>query len=211
MSGHLVAAVLCVVLGARAWVVLIGRRRFRARVSADVSTLFSGAGVGVGPDQLNARWDSLPEPVRRYLRHAVPTGALAIRTLRLKHDGFFRTKPNQRWLPIRGEQYFTVAKPGFVWDASVRLAPLLWIEARDRLLSGRGNMLVKVCSTFTIADASGPEIDQGASLRWLAEAMWFPYGFAGELIRWEPIDARSAAVTLVQDGLSVKAIVEVDE
>ncbi len=120
-------------------------------------------------------------------------------------------KPNGRWLPIEGEEYFTVATPGFVWHAVVRPAPLVWIEARDRLLSGRGNMLVKLCSTLTIADAGGPEIDQGANLRWLAEAAWFPYAFAGDPIQWEPIDTRSARVTLLQEGLPVSAIVEVDE
>src|SRR3972149_6454784 len=30
------------------------------------------------------------------------------------------------------------------------------------------------------------EIDQGASLRWLAECVCFPYGFVGDSIQWEP-------------------------
>jgi uncharacterized protein DUF6544 len=59
------------------------------------------------------------------------------RTARLKHDGLFRTTPDQRRFRIEGEQYFTVARPGFVWNASIRLAPFLWIEARDRLVSDR--------------------------------------------------------------------------
>jgi hypothetical protein len=80
-------------------------------------------------------------------------------------------------VPIEGEQYFIAAEPGFVWNASVRLVSLLWIEERDRLLSGRGNMLVRLVSLFRIADASGPEIDQGASRRWLAESVRFPYAF----------------------------------
>lgn len=96
--------------------------------------------------ELAASWDKLPEPVRRYLRYAISTEAPTIRTARLKHDGFFRTKPNQNWLAIKGEEYFTIAKPGFVWDASVRLAPLLWIQARDLMQAGQASMLVKVNS-----------------------------------------------------------------
>jgi uncharacterized protein DUF6544 len=72
-------------------------------------------------------------------------------------------------------------------------------------------MLVKLCSTLTLADSSDPEIDQGANLRWLAEAAWFPYAFVGDPIQWEPIDARSARVTLLQEDLPVSAVVEVDE
>jgi hypothetical protein len=61
-------------------------------------------------------------------------------------------KPNQKWLAIRGEEYFTVAVPGCVWNATVRPAPLLWIEARDLLQSGHGNKLVKTNSAITLAE-----------------------------------------------------------
>jgi len=100
--------------------------------------------------------------------------------------------------------------PGFVWRASIHPAPLLSIVARDLLQSGRGNMLVKLDSLITIADARGLEIDQGANLRWLAEAIWFPYAFVADHIEWHPIDSQSARATLVQPELSVSAIFEFD-
>lgn len=189
----------------------VNRQRFRSRVTVEVGALFSDVHQSVGPEHLRSRWGALPEPVRRYFRFAVHDGAPAIRTARLRHDGFFRTRPDQRWLPIEGEQYFTTVKPGFVWHASVRLVPFLWIEARDHLLSGRGNMLVKLLSVFPIADASGAEIDQGSRLRWLAECAWFPYALVGDSIQWEPIDDRSTRVMLRDEGLPVRAAVEVDE
>lgn len=192
-------------------VALVGRHRFRGRVTADVVSLFSNAGVSIGSDQLNARRDALPEPIRRYFRYAMREGAPDIGTARLKHDGLFRTTPEQRWFRIEGEQYFTVARPGFVWNASIRPAPFLWIEARDRLVSGRGNMLVKLVSMIPIADAVGAEIDQGSSLRWLAECAWFPHAFVGDDVQWEPIDAHSARARLRCDGLPVSALVEVDD
>jgi hypothetical protein len=68
-------------------------------------------------------------------------------------------------------------------------------------------MLVKAASIVPIADAGGAEIDQGASLRWLAECAWFPYAFVGEHVQWEPVDSRSARVTLRQDSLLVSAVV----
>jgi hypothetical protein len=83
--------------------------------------------------------------------------------------------------------------------------------ARDRLQSGLGNMLVKVNSFFPIADASGAEIDKSASLRWLAEAIWFPYVFVGDRIHWDAIDDRSARATLLQPDPSVSAIFEFDD
>lgn len=198
-------------IGAAALAARVGRQRFQSRVTTDVKALFSDAAESVGPDQLRARWHGLPDPVRRYLHYAIREDAPAIRTARLTHDGLFRTKPGQRWFRIEGKQYFTVAKPGFVWNARIRPAPFLWIEARDCLVAGRGNMLVKVLSTFPIADAGGAQIDQGSSLRWLAECAWFPYAYVGDQVEWESIDARSARVTLRHDGLPVGAVVEVDD
>ncbi len=197
-------------LAAIVLVPLAGRYLFRKRVARDVTTLLSTTMSSVGPQQLAARLDSLPEPVRRYLRFAIQDGAPATRTVRLEHEGTFRTKPEQRGLPIRGVEYFTAATPGFVWSASVSPVPLAWIDACDRLHNRRGNMLVKLESLFTIADACGPEIDQGASLRWLAEAVWFPYAFVGDAIRWEPVSGEAARATLVQEGARVTATVEFD-
>jgi hypothetical protein len=187
-----------------------GRRRFHAAVMADVEQLLAHAEKGVGGDALASRRDALPEPIQRYLRYAISPAAPAIRTMRLEHDGLFRTGPGQSWLPIAGEEIFTAATPGFVWHATVRPAPWLWIEARDRLLDDRGNMLVKLLSMIPIADASGREIDQGARLRWLAEAAWFPYAWVGDSIAWEPIDGSQARVTLRCEGLPVTGIVQVD-
>jgi hypothetical protein len=199
------------VSAALAVTVLLGRRRFRVRLIKDVAGLLALPGGSVGPEQLAARWGSLPEPVRRYLRYAISRDAPALRTVRLQHDGFFRTQPGRRWMRIQGEEYFTVAKPGFVWRATVTPAPLFWIDARDRLLGLRGNMLVKFYSTFTIADASSAEIDQAAKMRWLAEAVWFPLAFVGDHISWEPINEGNVRATLLGEGLPVSAIFEVDE
>ena len=206
----LAAAILMVALAAVLAAGIAGRRRFRARISVEVQTLFSGTARSVGSQQLAARHPDLPEPIRRYFDYAVSAQAPSIQTARLKHDGFFRTNPNQKWLAIEGEEYFTVAVPGFVWKATVRPGPLVWFEARDLLQSGQGNMLVKINSAITIADAKGPELDQGASLRWLGEAIWFPYAFVGDQVRWEAIDDHSARATLIQPGLPVEATFEID-
>ena len=152
----------------------------------------------------------LPDPVRRYLAFAVPENARAVRTVQLRHDGFFRPNPGPRWFPIRGEQHFTIDPPGFAWSARMRVLPLVWIDARDSLDQGRGHMLVKLNSIFTLADVRGAEIDQGARARWLAEAVWFPSAYAGDGVRWEAIDDRSARVTLVGEGLPVSLAVEFD-
>lgn len=192
-------------------VVFIGRRGFTRLVDRDVAALFATATTSIGREQLDRRLPQLPEPVQRYLRFAISEAALPLRTARLKHGGTFRTSPAQSWMPIQGEQYFSTTTPGFVWSAAVKAMPLIWIAARDCLLAGRGNMLVKIESTYTIADARGAEIDQGATLRWLAEAAWFPYALVSDAVEWQPIDTRSARAIVHQGGLPVSAVFEVDD
>lgn len=190
---------------------LAGRYFFRKRLTRDITTVLSTTMSTVGPKQLAARLGSLPEPARRYLGFAIREGAPPTRTVRMEHGGTFRTKPDQDWMAISGLQYFTAATPGFVWSGRVRPGPLLWIEARDRLYKGRGSMLVKLEWLYTIANAAGPEIDQGASLRWLAEAIWFPYAFVGDAVRWEAVGQDSARATLTQERAQVTSIFEFDD
>jgi len=185
--------------------------QFRASAAADARAVLGQALEGLGADALQARRAQLPPPIQRHLAYAITPHAPATRTARLRHEGTFRTGPEQRWFPISGEQYFSIAHPGFVWFAGMQVAPLLWIQARDRLVGGRGDMLVKPLSAFAIADASGPEIDQGAALRWLAESVWFPDAFTGDAIEWASIDDHSARASLRHMGLPVNAVFEVDQ
>jgi hypothetical protein len=191
--------------------VIVGSQRFGALVTRDVEKLYSDPGRGVGPEDFAERRDALPEPVRRHLDYALRNGTPAVRTVRMLHGGSFRTKPEEPWFPIEGEEYFTVGKPGFVWAARMEPSPALWIAARDQVIDGHGNMLVKLYSTFTIANALGAQIDEGSRMRWLAETMWFPYALAGKEIRWEPIDARSARATLLDGGSPASVTFEFDD
>jgi hypothetical protein len=198
-------------IGAAAAVPLVGRQRFRALVSREVDELLGSSALRVGPDQRRSRWDTLPDPVRRHLRYAIREDAPAVATAHLRHDGLFRTSPDLPWWAITGEQYFTTGTPGFIWNARVYPGPLLWIEVRDALLHERGNMLVKFLSAIPIANASGSEIDQGSTLRWLAECAWFPYAFVADCLQWAPVDDRTARATVCYEGPPASATIEVDD
>jgi hypothetical protein len=97
-----------------------------------------------------------------------------------------------RWFPFTAEEDFTLDPVGFEWTASVRLAGIPLARARDSLSEGRGRMLVRLLGRFTVVDETGPEMDQGALMRWLNETMWFPHVWATNRISWTPIDDTSA-------------------
>lgn len=138
--------------------------------------------------------NDVPEPVARYLRRALPDGHARIRSVRLKQRGTFRLEPGGDWQPITAAQYFTTEPPAFIWLGRVQFAPFLWVSARDRYVNDQGNMHIRVNSALPVADVDSP---QGALLRYLAEAMWFPTALLpGEALHWEAIDATSARAVM---------------
>ncbi len=71
-------------------------------------------------------------------------------------------------------QTFTSDPPGFVWSARIQMFPGVWWMPVTWPKIGHGSMRVLVDSTIPIADARGPEVDQGSALRLLAEMVWYP-------------------------------------
>lgn len=150
--------------------------------------------------------EGLPEPVRRYLRYTQIIGKERIRAVRLKQAGFMRTNQDQKWMPAKAEQYYTVDPPAFIWYGIVKFLPLLGIVGRDKFHEGKGHMLIKLLSLFTVVDAKGLEIDQGALVRYFSEIIWFPTAYLSDFISWEPIDAKSARGTIKIHGMAASAV-----
>jgi len=180
------------------------RRRFAARVARELRALLATPPSGRPPPAPQA----LPAVVERYRRLAVGDRA-PVRRVRLRHGGTFRMSPTSKPRPIRGVQWFASDPPGFVWWGSVRIAPGLWIDARDMLAAGAGSMRVLVDDTVSLADAHGAQLDQGGALRLLAELVWYPTAlFDPRWVTWTAVDASHARATLRLGELVVHATFE---
>lgn len=183
---------------------------FSRRVAQDVRRMWAGSTEPLTLDR--SRLEGLPAPVRRYAEKAVGERKRAVRTVRLRHGGTFRTKLDGTWLPIRGDEYFAADPPGFVWWGRVRIAPGLWVDARDRSLAGVGSMFVSAESSFTLADSAGPELDQGALLRLLGEMPLVPTALLDHrYVTWTAVDDRRAGATLRVNGREAGGVFEFGE
>jgi hypothetical protein len=190
-------------IGLLGLVVNVQGLRFERRVRRDARALFATSRL---PPAALAPLEALPAPVRRYLEVSGTARHAPIRAARIRHGGTFVPKPGARPLPVRGEQYLAADPPGFVWWGRIRAGPGLWIDGRDQVVAGEGNMLVRAASTITIADARGPELDQSALLRLLGELAWLPTVLADPRhVTWAPVDAGSARATLRVGGREVAA------
>jgi len=151
----------------------------------------------------------LPSPVRRYLRFALAPGQRSITRARIRQRGVMRALDRRaRWNPFTAIERFTSNPVGFVWSASMRVAPLVRVRIRDAYLEGRGVSEASVAGVirFRASKQEAVSIADAALLRFLAEAPWIPTALLpSDVLSWSPLDERNARVTL-RDGTRSVAV-----
>ncbi|HET9985710.1 MAG TPA: DUF6544 family protein [Longimicrobiales bacterium] len=203
-GGLAAAGTLAVVVGSRAW------RRTTERAAARLAAPAQARGTahpGAGGAFSRAQLEGLPAPVARYFAFALPEGRPPIRAARIRWTGEFQLRPGGGWSPFTAEQRFTTSPPGFVWDAAIRMLPLVPVRVRDSYIAGEGRMLGRIGGVVPVVGEGGtPEMAAGALARWLGEAAWFPTALLpGENVRWEPVDDSTARATVTDGPTSVSA------
>lgn len=146
--------------------------------------------------------EPLPAPVARWFARVIPDGGTTARQLHLRHRGLFNTQSNgERWAPFTSTQTVRLRRPGFVWDARIRMFPGLAAHVHDAYVDGEGILRVCLLGLFPLADLADREgLAEGELMRWIAEAAWYPWVLLpGPGIRWTAVDEHHADVT-VQDG-----------
>jgi hypothetical protein len=195
-------AIVCVAMLVAVW---IAARRQQSALSTQIDDLRRAATVQAAAQSVTPQLDDLPAPVARYLRLALPT-TTHIQEIRIRQTGRLRTDvSSERWLSFEAEHIVTPAATGFVWNARVKVAPLLHVRVRDLLIDGKASGQVSLLSAFTVsADTDTPEMNSGSLHRYLAEAAWYPTALLpSATLRWTAIDAARSLATLTNHGVTV--------
>jgi hypothetical protein len=188
-------------------ILIIGKINLFNKFGREVEELFAQSKSISNQTFHKDQLDNLPESVQRYFNHILKDKQPYINYARLKHSGQFKTSQNKEWVNIKGEQYFTVLKPGFIWKGASTM-----FTARDIFIADKGRLIVSLFSLYNIVDGKGEKFNQGELLRWLGESVWFPTNLLpSEKLHWTPIDLYSAKMTFTNNGLSVFYIVSFNE
>jgi hypothetical protein len=114
----------------------------------------------------------LPEPARRWLRHAIAPGTPMWRSAELFMSGQIRLG---RWRSFTARQ--VLAPPdGYIWAATARVAGLP-VTGFDRFSSGTGEMSWRLLGRCPVMTASGPDVARSASGRMAGEITLLPTAF----------------------------------
>jgi hypothetical protein len=176
--------------------VLWERSTTRALRRLNPDTAASDGAAAFSPDQLTG----LPAPVARYFAFALTPGQPVIRHARLRQRGEFLT--GGMWHPFSAVEHFGVLPPGFLWDATIRMAPLIVVRVRDSYLDGEGSMHGRLAAIVPVVRQGGtPEMAAASLQRYLAEAVWFPTALLPSAgVRWTAVDDSTARATLADGG-----------
>ena len=156
----------------------------------------------------------LPAPVQRYFGAVLKEGQPVVAAVDVTHTGTFNMgDSNERWVPFDSTQYVITRRPGFVWDARIRMAPGLVVFVHDAYVAGEGALAAKILGLFTVMEQpSTPEQAQGELTRFFAEAAWYPTALLpSQGVRWEAIDDTQASATITDGSTEVKLVVSFDE
>lgn len=152
-----------------------------------------------------SQFENLPAPVRRYLTAVIPENRRRVRRARFTQSGVFRVGEEvEKWQPFTAEQDVVTNPPGFVWSATIRMGPLLSVRVMDAYQNGCGILRARLLGVVPVANASGPEMDEGEMMRYLAEAIWYPTALVPDgRLSWRPVDESSALAVLSDKGREV--------
>jgi hypothetical protein len=150
--------------------------------------------------------EGLPAPVQRYFRAVLRDGQPIIAAVTIDIAGTFNMSPTgDQWKPFTSRQRVITRRPGFLWDARIRVLPGANVRVVDSYIIGRGLLHAAAQGLFTMAEIRGEgEIARGEFMRWFAEVAWYPTApLPSQGVRWEAVDVHSANATVMDGPLSL--------
>ena len=194
--------------------ILFGRSRWQTSIN-DLQTRMQAAYLHTSVKTFDPREIAdLPAPVHRYFSAVLKDGQPVVAAVNVTHTGTFNMgDSNEKWVPFDSTQYVITRRPGFVWDARVRMAPGLVVFVHDAYAAGEGALAAKILGLFTVMQQiNSPELAQGELMRFFAEAAWYPTALLpSQGVQWEAINDTQASAMISDGSTEVKLILTFDE
>lgn len=157
-------------------------------VHKQIRTANSTPGKLVTPERL----DLVPYPVQHWIKSSGWLGKPAANIVRLQQQGQLKTSPDSKWIDYKASQYIGVNQPSFAWYAEMQQSPILLLKGLDQFTNGKGQMAISLAGLYRVVNSSGPTIDQGSMVRYLAEICWYPSAALNDYITWTAVDSLHA-------------------
>lgn len=146
----------------------------------------------------------LPAPVRTWLDHSGIIGQRFIALGKVVQEAELKMQIDQdNWMDAEAVQYTTIDTPAFIWTVNAKGNTFLKFVGRDKFVSGRGEMLIKLHSLVNVVNEKGSQLDEGSAQRYLGEMVWFPSLALSPYITWQEVDSHTAIAEFDYQGKKV--------
>ena len=90
--------------------------------------------------------------MQRYFKYVLKERQPYISYAGITHDAQFKTGLDKDWINIKGEQYATTEKPGFIWKGTTSM-----FTPRDMFIADKGRLVISLFSLYNVVDAKGEQ------------------------------------------------------
>jgi len=137
--------------------------------------------------------EQLPDPVQRWLLHAIEPGTPLCRRAVLEQHGALRLGAWRRFAAVEA----LAPLEGFIWAVNAYVFGVP-VRGFDRYTGGTGE-LRHTAFGLRVAAAEGPDVTRSAAARAASELIWVPAVALAPEVEWKPVD-ESRATALVPGG-----------
>ncbi len=158
--------------------------------------------------------EDVPQPVRTYLSKVLRENQPLIQAVKIEQRGSFNMgQTDANWKRFSANQFVTTNPPSFLWDARIRVAPLVDAFVKDAYMEGRGILEAKLLGLIKLVNVSStPELDRAELMRYLGEAVWFPTALLPtQGVNWQAMDDSHAIATISFMNTEAKLLFEFDK
>lgn len=150
--------------------------------------------------------DSLNPLIKNFFKAVIKDSSTIPNFVTIEQSAEFKTNESSDWIKLAAKQYFTTYKPNYLWNAELNTSKYFWVNAIDSYINNKGNTLIKLNSSITIADSWGIEIDKSGLFRYLSEAVLFPTVLLpSNNLLWNILDSNIAELKFIDGDNSVVA------
>ena len=95
----------------------------------------------------------LPAPVQRFFRAALTDGQEIVAGVAIEQTGTFnQSETIPAWKPFTATQRGVMRRPGYIWDARIRMFPGVPVRVCDAYVAGEGILQAAVFGLFPVVN-----------------------------------------------------------
>lgn len=163
--------------------------------------------TAAAPDALLTEADlqSLPEPVKKYLRYTGAVGKPKVKNFKIEFAGQIRKDEQSEWMPFTSEQYnfMDASTRLFFMKATMKHLPVAGFHC---FKNGNAYMDIRLFSLFKVQYQTGPEMGAAETVTFFNDMCCMaPATLIDRRITWLETDGNNVKTAFTNNGISISA------